>query len=119
MSFCNSWNIPRWFSKFIVSIKFHVVNHEYSVSISYGISFVTYDKSSIQASFHLESFVGMRVIPKGSGVRNFKSVFKSLTRYYWFLTGVCSVHGSGETQSMPVNGGWFCKVVGNADNKCV
>src|SRR5678816_1422872 len=105
MSFYNSWNIPRWFSKFIVSIKFHVVNHEYSVSISYGISFVVYDKGSIQTSFHLEGFIGMRVIPKRSCVRNIKSVFKSLTRCYWLLTSVCPVHGGGEAQSMPVNGG--------------
>src|SRR6185295_8049363 len=119
MSFYNFWNIPGRCGKFIVWIKLHVVDHEYSIRVSYHVAVFLYYKSSIHSSFHLECFVGMGVIPKCSCLRQVKSILESLTRCYWFLSSVCSVHGCGETQSMPVNSSRFCQVVGNADNQCV
>src|SRR5215218_2018123 len=78
--------------KLIVRSEFHVINHKHPFSICHEVYFIFDDNAPVHTPFHLYCFIMVGMVPEGSGVRHYKSVFERFSRLNRLLHFTSAIH---------------------------
>jgi len=86
-----------------ILLQLDIVQDQRAIGVEHQLVGCPDDQRAVQTSLQLHGFVEVRVVPERAGVRQAESVDKRLARTDGTLDSLGPVHGSGNTESMPVH----------------
>src|SRR5690348_14381870 len=96
----------------VPAIELHIIYQQQAVVVNnYGIVHILYYDTAIHTTLHLFCFIVMGVIPESTCIRQLKPVLESFAGLNRPLHIISAIHGCRKPDAMPVNNGWFRKVV--------